>query len=1042
MSLSRIAAPLCWLLCVLAAGAAGSAEPRGRMSFRGYGTDVGIETQDISWIVQDGEGFVWACAADAVYRFDGGRFERFDSEFGLPSTQVSDVTLDAQGQLLVVTRGGVVRWDGARFAPVPMPSGARVWSVRVEPTGRMWVATEQGLYVGMAGHFIEEPGWPRGPARMLARDATGALQVASESLLGTRDARGQWRLFSLPGRPNTINALARDGQGRLWVSAEGWLAMQPADGGAPRDRSALLRELPGAGLRLHVGCRGQLQVPSASGLLEIEGEQVTLLEPSLSERVTRMLDILEDRDGTLWVAGVGVHRALGRGLWSLHDVSTGLPSSIVWGLARGRDGRLWVGTDKGLAHATADRWVPTPGLEGYSLKALVVDSDGAVWSAGRPSGLHRYEPWSGRLRTFGEESGYQANHTLGLLREPDGTMWAATTSGLLRGAATDGRWSFQKVLPVRPGMAFVGVGRDAAGRLWVTGDGLLVRERGVFRRFGREAGLRDEHLTFLLIRRDGRICVAYDEPLGLSCFTYRDGRLADLEHIYRGTGLHSNLIYQLGEDTAGRLWIGTGAGVHVLGRDGTLEHFGASGGAPGDDFNGNSFLADADGTVWTGTTMGLGRFEGARYTGSVRPRVLLLDTELGERAWRRPSPGPLESEPGETTLKVRFASLGFLDEGDLEHQTRLVGLDDWHAVMGRQVRYSALPPGDYRFELRARNGQGPWSATEGFAVHVPTPWWGSAWARGLGLVLLGVLGLGLHRWRGHALRRRNADLERLVEARTAELAHEREKVAQAEKLSAMGQLMARLSHEINNPLTAIHNNLPPVREYFEQQADFLRACRERWKHLPEAEELERRWSESQLDFVLQDTPDALETMRFATERIRSIQADLRAFLRGERPRLEEGDLNHTVRDTVEFVRRSLPSGLRVDVECGDVPRFAFHAGQLGQVLLNLLRNATDALGEDGHVLVHTRLRDGQVELVVADDGPGIPPGLRSRIFEPFFTTKDVGRGSGLGLAICRQIIAENHQGTLELDDSVPRGACFRIRLPLGWHDEAAPRAAS
>jgi signal transduction histidine kinase len=325
----------------------------------------------------------------------------------------------------------------------------------------------------------------------------------------------------------------------------------------------------------------------------------------------------------------------------------------------------------------------------------------------------------------------------------------------------------------------------------------------------------------------------------------------------------------------------------------------------------------------------------------------------------------------------------------------------------------------------------------GLALVVHPPWWASWWARGLGVLLLGAAVVGVVRWRGLTLRRKNAELERLVEARTAELHQAREKVLQAEKLSAMGQLLARLSHEINNPLTAIHNNLPPVREYFEQLAEALRRCRERLEAHPEdVQELERLWKELDVDFVLQDAPDALDGMQTASERIRSTQADLRAFLRGERPRLTPGDLNLVVHETVELIRRSLPEGTRVEVHGGELPRFCFHPGQVGQVLLNLLRNALDALGPRGEVRVTTSVRDGMVELVVADDGPGIPPELRARIFEPFFTTKDVGKGTGLGLAICRQLVMENHGGTLELDTSVERGACFRVRLPLAEAEHA------
>ncbi|WP_257460380.1 two-component regulator propeller domain-containing protein [Archangium lipolyticum] len=1023
------------LIALWAGREAHGGEPPGRIGFRNYGTDAGLENHDISCVVQDREGFVWACALDAMYRFDGARFERFGLQSGLPSTIVKDMTLDAEGQLLLVTEEGVVRWDGSRFVAVPLDGvPSRALSLRLDPGKRMWVGTEQGLYVeAEPGRFRPAPGWPGGAARVLWMDASGTLQVASEGRVLGLDAQARWWIRDLPGFMRASSSLVRDGLGRLWLGGDGWLAMQPREGAPFEDRSSLIRGMMGAGRRLRVGQRGQLLVPNYRGLLVVEGERAELLRLSLSERAARMRDVLEDQEGTLWVASLGVSRSLGRGLWSVHDVNTGLPSSMVWGLTRGPDGVLWVGTDKGLARGVDGAWKFVPGLEGYSLKAVRVDRQGAVWAAGNPVGLHRYEPWSGRLRTFGEADDFRANYTFDMAWDADGSLWVATSMGLVRGVRTGETWSFSTVLSSTRQPAFWGVERDGAGRVWTTGDGLHVREGGVFRRLGTAEGLRDDRLRFLLVRRDGRVCVTYSEPLGLSCFGYRDGRLVDGFHLDRGTGLHSGVVYQLGEDAAGRLWVGTGAGTHVVAEAGVIEHFGASGGAPGDDFSSNSFLADADGTVWMGTSNGLGRFEGARYTGpATPPRVVLLDTTLGTRTSARPPVEGLEAAHDEATLEVRFADLGSLDESNMEHEVRLLGQDDgWHTTPGRSVRYTALSPGSYRLEVRARNGRGEWGPVVGLGLVVHPPWWASWWARSLGVLLLGAAVAGVVRWRGSRLQRRNAELERQVAARTAELDQAREKVVQAEKLSAMGQLLARLSHEINNPLTAIHNNLPPVREYFEHLSEVLRCCRELLAAHPEgARELERLWLERELDFVLQDTPDALEAMRNAAERIRSTQADLRAFLRGERPSLEPGDLNAVVNETVELLRRSLPPGARLDVRCGEVPRFLLHKGQLGQVVLNLLRNALDAMGEQGEVRVSTGVRDGMAELVVADEGPGVPAELRARIFEPFFTTKDVGKGSGLGLAICRQLVTENHGGTLELDVSVERGACFRVRLPL------------
>ncbi len=137
-------------------------------------------------------------------------------------------------------------------------------------------------------------------------------------------------------------------------------------------------------------------------------------------------------------------------------------------MSRGPDGSLWVGTDNGLARGTPGGWVVIPGLEGYSLKAVVVDREGSVWASGNPIGLHHYEPRSGRLRTLGVAEGYPAHFTFALVVEPDGTLWSAGSSGLLRGVRKGAEWTFEPVLPPSSRMAFMSVmpgrGRAAVGR--------------------------------------------------------------------------------------------------------------------------------------------------------------------------------------------------------------------------------------------------------------------------------------------------------------------------------------------------------------------------------------------------------------------------------------------------------------------------------------------------------------------------------------------------------------------------------------------------
>ena len=228
----------------------------------------------------------------------------------------------------------------------------------------------------------------------------------------------------------------------------------------------------------------------------------------------------------------------------------------------------------------------------------------------------------------------------------------------------------------------------------------------------------------------------------------------------------------------------------------------------------------------------------------------------------------------------------------------------------------------------------------------------------------------------------------------------------------------------------IHNNVGPMREYLDVVARVLAAYAAEERHLPDGGAGMQRLCESEdLGFVQQDFGKALDVVARAAERIRGIHRDLSAFMRGTAAVREPSDLNELARGAVVLQRRGLPPGVEIVEDYGELPLVPVHAGQLQQVLANLLGNAADAIGDKGRLRIETRLRDTEVELAVSDSGPGVPESLRARIWEPFFTTKDVGHGTGLGLAICRQIVEEHHGGRITLDAEHRPGARFVVALP-------------
>jgi signal transduction histidine kinase len=285
------------------------------------------------------------------------------------------------------------------------------------------------------------------------------------------------------------------------------------------------------------------------------------------------------------------------------------------------------------------------------------------------------------------------------------------------------------------------------------------------------------------------------------------------------------------------------------------------------------------------------------------------------------------------------------------------------------------------------------------------------------------------------LERRTFELAFSLEERNEELRHALERLGAAqarlvetEKQSALGRLLAALSHELNNPVNVIANNVEPVRTYVDLLARVASECAALRRSNPDVDRaLAAIASEEELDFVVGDVRAAIDTIEAGSNRMRHVHADLRAFIRGDGSQAVTGDPTPGLRATVDMLRRGLRKSVEIDARYADLPPVRHEPGPLNQVFLNLIQNAIDSVGESGKVEVASRVADGSVEVVVSDSGPGVSERARAHLFEPFFTTKPVGQGTGLGLAISKQIV-ERQGGQIELAD--PQTATFVVRLPI------------
>jgi len=283
----------------------------------------------------------------------------------------------------------------------------------------------------------------------------------------------------------------------------------------------------------------------------------------------------------------------------------------------------------------------------------------------------------------------------------------------------------------------------------------------------------------------------------------------------------------------------------------------------------------------------------------------------------------------------------------------------------------------------------------------------------------------------------------------ADLKQAQSQLVHSEKMSSLGQMVAGIAHEINNPVNYVVGNLEYANAYTEKLLQ-LQALYQ--KHFPQPpEEINAALREMDIEFLRKDFPQLLASLKIGTERIYDIVTSLRRFSRLDEADYKVVDVHEAIDTTLVLLQHRLKEqGSRPAIEIkkhyGHLPPIECYPGPINQVFMNLLVNAIDAIEDTlntntdksssksssiGTITIHTALQnDAWVRVKIMDTGCGIPDSIKTRIFDPFFTTKPVGTGTGMGLSICYQIVHELHSGHLECLSSPREGTCFEIYLPL------------
>ena len=1001
---------------VLAWNSAGIAQ---QYSFRQYGAAEGLQNLSTLSLAQDGAGYIWVGSEGGLYRYDGTRFRLMAAAEGLPcATEVHALHVAADGALWANTCGRVFRFDGQSFHAVAGLNGMFFGAQGMANGGHghVEVATPYGLFEATpdgAGVWAAHP-YPLGP-ELAGIAMRGIARNGSELWFGCgrkvcMEERGRVSMFgSAEGLPDDgWDGIAIAPDGSVWTRSPGRLYRKPADA------QRFVQEKPDLASSIFWGALsiardGSVMVPTDQGLAIRHEGKWSLVDDRRGLHTSITSAVLEDRQGSLWIAviGGGVARWLGYGAWEAWTRAQGLPSDLIWSIRRDRRGALWVGTSLGLARLDGRvpprTWTRKDGLGGDNVRWLGETSDGSLWTMTRPGGVARIHPDTGEIRLFGPADGLTCDTThRGVVDHLD-RLWVATACGVYRNGGPSDAERFQRIeQPASLQRGAWAFGEDRLGNMWVTNrDGLWRVSNGQWRQYRQSDGLLNDHPYIIVIGPDGALWLHHRFDAGIERVEFPGEGIVRSTPVLAADASSVDITAFHGFDALGRLWRGSANGVSYL-ADGTWTYLSAEDGLVWNDTDGDAFWADADGSVWIGTSGGLAHY---RPPGNGR----------GELPVAAPVISRLEMDQKSRVVRAQISTLSFKSEQLVRFTYRLDG-GRWSETTERIVSIAGLGPGRHRLEVRSRVRDGPFSVKVAAEFSIVPQWWETWWLRSAVLLLGAAAVWGVIRWRHRWLWRRNRQLELAVAELEAERAKVLEEKLRADEASnAKGNFLANMNHELRTPL----NGVIGLSRLLEGMA------------VPDEAREMVRMIRSSGDALLRVVNDVLD---FSKVEAGKLDLEVAPF-----------QLHRCLEESLELFRvMAAKKGLRLASELApELP--AWVSGddtRLRQVVLNLISNALKFTSV-GEVVLSAGLQTSdeatyRIAIEVRDTGIGITPEQLPHLFASFHQADaSISRrygGTGLGLAIAKRLV-ELMGGTVTVESRPGEGTSFRFTVVVGRAQE-------
>ncbi|MFN8205998.1 MAG: two-component regulator propeller domain-containing protein [Bacteroidales bacterium] len=963
-----------------------------------------IENITTRALLEDRKGNIWVGMAQyglSVINPSGGSIRYYPHNPSVPgsltSTEAYDLLEDSTGNIWVCTYGGGLNLFDEKndkfiiyTAPVDRSSGLvsnLTRAIQEKRKGELWIGTEYGLTI-----------WNKNRNTF----SNHQHEMVIENTLSD----------------NRLRSIFTDHKGIVWIASE----------------SGVDKVIEQHNFKIY---KHRINDPS-----------------SFPEGIVRT--ILEDREGMLWIGLIDqglvkYNPKTGKYIRYLHEKSNS-------------------GTISGI-HVTSS----------------FQDSQGTLWFGEWDTGLNRYDAKTGKFTLVA--SGYGpgqilTDNRIQCIREArPGILWIASENGVTRLDTRNMKTSYLLHDPANPNSlsgnsiqsnAFL---QDKEGNLWIGtwSEGLnyvhFTDENQESARVIRwkhnpdsAEGLNNSNVISLHRDKQGILWIGTFGG-GLNRFDPVTGKF---RHFTTENGLPNNVIFGILEDNQGNLWLSTDRGLSKFDKTTeSFQNFDRSDGLQDDHFFWGSMYKGSSGELFFGGIGGFNSFIPEKIVrNTTPPKAALTDLKVFDNSIVLDEPlaelKVLELPYDKNHITFEFAALDFTEPERNKYMVKMDGLnDEWQQTSNRRfVSYINLSPGKYTFRLRVSNDDGVWSTEDiSIKVIIQPPWWKTWPARIIFILVIAGIGIGYNLFRVKLLTRQKNWLEKQVSLRVHEINQQKEELqlkqdelnvrntelsrtletltqtqnqlVQSEKMASLGTLVAGIAHEINNPVNFISSGWQFLNEMFVQVVLILQDAMKSENRQNDLvlTRLSQHENWKEFLYLLDNYKTISENISTGIERTTEIIRSLNTYSRSGQEERRMYSLHKAIGSSLVILENRFKNRIQIKFSVPEELEVECNPGKINQLFMNILSNAIDSIDGEGQIEISSFLRQENMEVVIRDNGHGIPADTLSHVFDPFFTTKEVGKGTGLGLYIS-YLIVEQHRGKISINSTPGQGTEVRILLPV------------